>query len=123
MDPLKAILVDDEEEFVNAIVERLRMRDIDGDGAIGGMDALSLMDDKTYDVAVVDYKMPGLSGQELMRQMTIKCPEIKVILITGHGFIPEDEDDIQDMGEHYLVKPFALDVLIGMMKNLRQSEG
>ena len=122
MDSLKVILVDDEEEFVNTVVERLRMRGIAADGAFGGAEALALMDDKKYDVAVVDYKMPGLSGQELMRQMTIKCPEIKTILITGHGFVPEDEDDIQDVGEYYLVKPFSLDVLIRMMKDIRQSE-
>lgn len=122
MDPLKVILVDDEEEFVNTIVERMRMRDIDADGAINGMDALSLMNAKKYNVAVVDYKMPGLSGHELMRQMTTKYPDIKVILITGHGFLPEDEDDIKDVGEYYLVKPFSLDLLIRMMEDIRQSE-
>ena len=62
MEKFKVLLVDDEEEFVKALAERLQMRDVGSDLAFNGEQALQIVKDQEPDVMVLDLKMPGIDG-------------------------------------------------------------
>ena len=111
---MRVLLVDDETEFVTTLAERLSFRGMDVDYAIKATDALTLVENKVYDLAVLDMKMPGISGIELKGMLEKKCPAMKFIFLTGHG----SEDDymagsLESSG--YLVKPINIDALMSKM--------
>jgi len=116
MKDMKVLLVDDEEEFVKALAERLKMRDLRSDTVLDGEEALSYVEDQEPDVMVLDLKMPGIDGMEVLRQVRKVYPNIQVIILTGHG-TEKDEEEAKRLGAfEYLEKPVNLDVLVKKMK-------
>jgi len=116
MKDMKVLLVDDEEEFVRALAERLKMRDLRSDTVLDGEEALSYVEDQEPDVMVLDLKMPGIDGMEVLRQVRKAYPRIQVIILTGHG-TEKDEEEAKRLGAFdYLEKPVNLDVLVKKMK-------
>ena len=116
MKDMKVLLVDDEEEFVKALAERLKMRDLRSDTVLDGEEALSYVEDQEPDVMVLDLKMPGIDGMEVLRQVRKVYPNIQVIILTGHG-TEKDEEEAKRLGAFdYLEKPVNLDVLVKKMK-------
>jgi DNA-binding response OmpR family regulator len=121
---MKVLLVDDEHELVSTLAERLSLRGIQADWAISGEEALGLTEKNTYDVAVLDVKIPRISGLELKRRLHAKRPAMKFIFMTGHG----SEDDFRscsaETGEGcYLVKPVNIEDLIRKMDELMKGSG
>jgi DNA-binding response OmpR family regulator len=116
MKNMKVLLVDDEEEFVKALAERLKMRDLRSDTVLDGEEALSFVEDQEPDVMVLDLKMPGIDGMEVLRQVRKAYPNIQVIILTGHG-TEEHEEEAKRLGAFdYLEKPVNLDVLVKKLK-------
>jgi len=116
MKDMKVLLVDDEEEFVRTLAERLMMRDLRSDTVLDGEGALSFVEDQEPDVMVLDLKMPGIDGMEVLRQVRKAYPDIQVIILTGHG-TERDEEEAKRLGAfEYLEKPVSLDVLVKKMK-------
>jgi DNA-binding response OmpR family regulator len=116
MKDMKVLLVDDEEEFVKALAERLKMRDLRSDTVLDGEEALTYVEDQEPDVMVLDLKMPGIDGMEVLRQVRKAYPNIQVIILTGHG-TEKDEEEAKRLGAFdYLEKPVNLDVLVKKMK-------
>jgi DNA-binding response OmpR family regulator len=116
MKDMKVLLVDDEEEFVKALAERLKMRDLRSDTVLDGEEALSYVEDQEPDVMVLDLKMPGIDGMEVLRQVRRVYPNIQVIILTGHG-TEKDEEEAKRLGAFdYLEKPVNLDVLVKKLK-------
>jgi DNA-binding NtrC family response regulator len=115
---LRVLLVDDEEELVTALVERLGYRGIEAQYALDGHRAIEMIRAESYDVVVLDFKLPGMSGVEVHRVIKTERPDLPVVLITGHGAPP---DQIPDKpGEHYdiLEKPVGLAVLLDKIKEV-----
>lgn len=83
--PSKILLVDDEREFVQTLSERLLMRDMGSAVAYDGESALEVVREDTPDVIILDLKMPGIDGIEVLRRVKATQPEIEVIILTGHG--------------------------------------
>ena len=116
MKDMKVLLVDDEEEFVKALAERLKMRDLRSDTVLDGEEALSYVEDQEPDVMVLDLKMPGIDGMQVLRQVRKAYPNIQVIILTGHG-TEKDEEEAKRLGAFdYLEKPVNLDVLVKKMR-------
>lgn len=113
---MKVLLVDDEEEFVKALAERLKMRDLRSDIVLDGEEALSYVEDQEPDVMVLDLKMPGIDGMEVLRQVRKPYPNIQVIILTGHGTEKHEEEAKRLGAFDYLEKPVNLDVLVKKMK-------
>ena len=112
---MKILLVDDEVELVSAMAERLSLRGIDADWTDNGEKALSMVNDCAYDLAVLDMKMPKLSGLELRRQLSVKCPAMKFIFLSGHG----SESDFKAGSAEaacYLIKPIRIEDLLAKIQ-------
>ncbi|MEW6238060.1 MAG: response regulator [Candidatus Omnitrophota bacterium] len=116
MEHFSVLLVDDEAELVYTLAERLVIRGCDAAAATSSGDALKILAEKKFDVVVLDVKMPGMSGIELMRAIKKTNPQIKIILQTGRGSIEESKEGIREGAFDYLVKPVQIDDLIKKMK-------
>ena len=116
MKEMKVLLVDDEQKFVQALSERLQMRDLENETVYDGEEALSFLDNKEPDVMVLDLKMPGIDGMEVLRRVTKKFPDIRVIILTGHG-TDRDEEESRRIGVFdYLKKPVDIEILVGRIR-------
>jgi len=116
---MKVLLVDDEHELVSTLAERLSFRGIQADWATSGEEAMRLTEKNTYDVAVLDVKIPRISGLELKRKLHAKIPTMKFIFMTGHGSEDEFRNCSAETGEGcYLVKPVNIEDLIRKMNEL-----
>ena len=124
MENIKVLLVDDETELVETLSERLDLRDIPADWATGAEEALYKADKNRYDIAVLDVKMPGVSGIALKKLMEQKNPEMKFIFMTGHGSEADFRAGSLEAGsEYYLVKPVNIDDLIKKMNEVISGDG
>jgi two-component system response regulator CpxR len=122
--PKKVLLVDDEKDFVHVLSERLKTRSMESAIAYDGEEALSILETDEPDVMVLDLKMPGIDGIEVLRRVKKNHPETQVIILTGHG--SEREEAIaRELGAFaYLHKPVDIDVLAKTMKEAyRAAEG
>ena len=116
MEKIKILLVDDEKEFVETLSERIRMRDHDSKVALNGEEALKHIDDDLPDVVVLDLKMPGIDGMEVLRRIRTAYPNVQVIMLTGHGS-DKDEKEARKLGAfEYLQKPVEIDTLMKKIK-------
>jgi len=112
------LLVDDETDFIATVAERLSLREIDAIIASSGEDALYLIETDPPDVAVVDVKLPGTSGTELLNLIRQEYPRIQVILITGGKVSTEERIQSMRFGAFdYLTKPISIDVLVEKLQN------
>jgi DNA-binding response OmpR family regulator len=109
---MRILLVDDEEELVSALAERLAIRGFEADFALTGRQALALARKSPFDIAILDVKMPGVSGLALMRKLQEIRPETRYIFLTGHG----SENDYRECAEagvcSYIMKPVRIEDLI-----------
>lgn len=122
MSDIKLLLVDDEEDFVRALAERLELRDLASNTALDGQQAISVVDDCEPDVMVLDLKMPGIDGMEVLRRVRSKYPGIQVIIQTGHGN-DLDEAEARRLGVFdYLKKPVDIELLVDRIRAAVQAK-
>lgn len=115
--PSKVLLVDDERDFVQTLSERLEMRDMPAAVVYGGEEALSVVDEDEPEVMVLDLKMPGIDGIEVLRRVKGEHPDVEVIVLTGHGS-KEVEKLCLELGAcAYLEKPVDVDTLAQTMRD------
>jgi DNA-binding NtrC family response regulator len=116
----KLLLVDDEREFVHTLSERLLMRDLDSAVAYDGETALDILDKDEPEVMILDLKMPGIDGIEVLRKTKATRPEVEVIILTGHG-TEKDKEMCMALGAFaYLQKPVDIDVLTDTLNQANQ---
>ena len=120
--PDKVLLVDDEQDFVLTLSERLEMRDVDSAVAFSGEEALALLAEEEPDVMVLDLKMPGVDGIEVLRRVAAKHPGVKVIVLTGHGSAKDRALCLELGAFAYLEKPVDIEVLADTMRRARESD-
>jgi DNA-binding NtrC family response regulator len=112
----RALLVDDEKELGSALAERLGYRGIDAEFVTGGRDALEKLQNSPFDVIVIDLKLPGMSGEELVREVNKSYPDLPVLMITGHG-MGADGDFEKPRGVYDLLpKPIDIAELVRKMR-------
>jgi DNA-binding NtrC family response regulator len=81
----RLLIVDDEEQFVEALSERLSMRDYDVTTSLTGEDAIEKIKNYNFDVVILDVRLPGIEGTEVLREIKNLKPLTEVIMLTGHG--------------------------------------
>ena len=112
MDGIRLLLVDDEEDFVRALADRLSLRDLAGHTASSGEQALQYVGEEEPDVMLLDLKMPGIDGMEVLRRVRKAHPRVQVIIHTGHSN-DFDEAEAWSLGVFdYLKKPVDIDLLV-----------
>ncbi len=109
--PSKILLVDDEREFVQTLSERLLMRDLGSAVAYDGESALEVAREDEPDVMILDLKMPGIDGIEVLRRVKNTQPDIEVIILTGHGTEKDRQLCMQLGAFAYLQKPVDVEEL------------
>lgn len=107
----KLLLVDDEEKFVARLAERLALRGFEADWATTAKEAIAKARANTYDMAVLDVKMPSISGIELKNEIAAITPGIKFIFITGHGS-EQDYEAVCREAICCIIKPFKIETLV-----------
>lgn len=118
---MRILLVDDEEELVSTLSERLALRGIPSDWATTVEAARMKVKEKTYDLAVLDIQMPGIDGITLKRELEGDYPDMKFIFLTGHGSEEDYHAAIAEAGkECYLIKPVGIDTLLRKMREALQ---
>ncbi len=118
--PSKFVLVDDEREFAETLSDRLLMRDMAATVAYNGEQALSLVEKEEPEVIVLDLKMPGIDGIEVLRRIKKEHPRVEIIVLTGQSS-KEDEDTCLKLGAFaYLEKPVDVEVLAQIMRKAYQ---
>ncbi len=114
--PSKVMLVDDEEEFVLALSERLQTRRMTPVVAFNGEQALAMVENDEPEVMVLDLKMPGIDGMEVLRRVKRTHPNTEVIILTGHGTDAEEVLAKEIGAFAYLRKPVDIEELTDTMK-------
>lgn len=110
------LLVDDEKEFVSTLAERMEMRGFAPEVAFSGEQALEMLARNTPDVMVLDLRMPGMDGLEVLRRAKKSHPRIQVIILTGHGS-ERDEEAARRLGAfEHLNKPVDINELVVVME-------
>ena len=113
MDYFNVLIVDDEEDFIETMVNRLKKRKIDASGVLSGEEALELMKKKEFDVVILDIKMPGgMDGIEALREMKKIQPLAEIILLTGHASVETSIEGMKLGAFDYLLKPITLEDLL-----------
>ncbi len=112
MKDFKVLLVDDEREFIEALSERLKMRDMDAKLALDGEEALAAVEGDEPDVILLDLKMPGMDGIEVLVRIKKAYPDVQVVMLTGHGTYEDGEQALRLGAYAYLQKPVDLERLV-----------
>jgi signal transduction histidine kinase len=117
MSGARVLIVDDDPALLAALPEtlRLRMADITIDTAESGRAAIERLRGTDYDALVVDIKMPGMDGLELLREIQRICPDTPTIMITGHGDHDLAVEALRAGAQDYVTKPIDRDYLIGTL--------
>jgi len=118
---IKLLIVDDETRFLNAIAQRLTKRGFDVRTAENGEDAIALAKSEKFDIALLDLKMPGMDGGEVLRVLKSEHQFLEAIILTGHGSL-ESAVELTKLGAFsYLPKPYELEKLIHVLKEAYQA--
>ena len=112
MEGIRMLLVDDEDDFRTTLANRLKLRKIDITDAASGSEAIELVKQKPFDVAVIDVKMPGIDGIETLAEIKKIDPSIEVIMLTGHASIESGMESMKIGAYDYVMKPCDIDELL-----------
>lgn len=119
--PIKLLIVDDDEKFLNTIAERLGLKDFDVTTAVNGEQALKSAQGGTFDVAIVDLNMPGMDGKELLKILKENHAFLEVIILTGYASIDSAVECTKLGAFGYLEKPYDFENLLEMLKSAYES--
>ncbi len=116
MSSLKVLLVDDEVGFTGNLRKVLSSRGFDVKEAKDGLMALSMIGGEHFDVVVLDIKMPGMDGNQVFRELSRLTTETRVIVLTGHYSLAEEEDAWLKSAYAYLLKPYPIINLVALIE-------
>ena len=112
MERMKIMLVDDEERFLTTTQKLLTKKGIDVVTAASGTEALEVLKGRHIHVVILDVKMPGMDGNETLKQIKTHFPLVEVIMLTGHATVESAIDGLKSGASDYLMKPTDINELI-----------
>jgi DNA-binding NtrC family response regulator len=116
------LLVDDEKEFVTTLAERMQMRGLEPKVAFSGEEALEVLEGHIPDIILLDLKMPGIEGLEVLRRVKKSHPQIQVIIVTGHGSERDKATALRWGAYDHLQKPVDINDLVRIMDRAFQKK-
>jgi DNA-binding NtrC family response regulator len=114
---IRLLVVDDESRFLDALSRRLALRDFEVAGAANGKEAVRAARQGKFDLAIVDLKMPGMGGLELLQALKHRHKHLEVIILTGHGSSDSAAECARLGAFGYLPKPYELEQLLRVLKD------
>jgi DNA-binding NtrC family response regulator len=105
MNTIHLLLVDDEEQFLSTTKKLLERRGVDTRTCSNGFDALDILAKHRIDVVVLDIKMPGIDGIDVLSKIKHDHPDVEVILLTGHASVQSAVEGLKLGAFDYLTKP------------------
>ncbi|RLB99916.1 MAG: response regulator [Deltaproteobacteria bacterium] len=115
----KVLLVDDEKDFLEAMSERMKSRDMEVTTASSAKEALEKIEYETFDAIVLDFQMPGMDGMEALKSMKTKQPESQIILLTGYATVEKTVEAMKIGAADFLEKPADLEILSQKIKQAK----
>ena len=121
MEPVRILLVDDEALFVEAMAKILRRHGMEVLTAGDGAGALALFDSHGPQVVVLDLRMPGMNGMEVLREMKRHSPSTPVIVLTGHGTVESGQEALRLGAFDFEMKPARVGHLLEVIREALHS--
>lgn len=118
----KILVVDDDPTLLEILLETLETLGYESAGAVNGQEALSKLKNRSFDLVITDIRMPHLDGLSLLRNVKEINPKIPVIMITGFSLAYPSQRALREGADGYLVKPFRIDKIEELVKNLLSEE-
>ena len=122
MDGLKVLMVDDEVVFCENMAKLLNTRGYQARAVNGGEEAIRVLKNETYDVVVLDLKMPGMNGIDTLKKINELNLPSQVIVLTGHGGVESAMKAIKLGAYDYLPKPCEVDELSEMINHSQNNK-
>ncbi|MBQ7969740.1 MAG: sigma-54-dependent Fis family transcriptional regulator [Treponema sp.] len=114
------LTIDDEENIRNGLADNFELEGYEVKQAENGKIGLELIEKGDIDLVITDLRMDGISGEEVVNQVTSKYPGIPIIVLTGHGSIEDATAAIKKGAYDFLTKPLDLTHLNKIVKNALQ---
>jgi len=112
------LVVDDEQEFLELMTNRMQKRGFTVSVASSGERALEEVERETFDAVVLDVKMPGIDGIEVLRRIKRIRPQLPVLLLTGHASVEAAMTGVETGAVDYLLKPVPINDLIMRLRDI-----
>ncbi len=120
MESFRVLIIDDEPDFLETLVKRLIRRKIDAVGVGSGEAALRLIEEQSFDVAILDMRMPGMDGIDTLKELKKRAPLMEVIMLTGHASVESGMQGMQIGAFDYVIKPAEFDDLVDKVNQAHQ---
>ena len=118
----RLLIVDDEEEFVQALSERLIIRDYDVTTSLDGDDAIEKVMKYNFDVIILDVRLPGIDGVDVLKRIKEIKPISEVIMLTGHATVETAIEGMKFGAYDYLMKPCETEELISKITGAHEKK-
>jgi DNA-binding NtrC family response regulator len=118
----KVLLVDDEQDFLETLAERMRARGMNVSTTASAADAVKMAEAESYDAVVLDLKMPGMDGLEVLSAIKERNPDIQVILLTGHATLEKGIEAMKLGAMDFIEKPADIQVLTEKIKQAQSQK-
>lgn len=108
----KVLLVDDEEDFLSTLAERLETRGLKVNTVTSGEQAVARAGEEGFDLIVLDLAMPGMDGLETLKRIKAKQPDAEIIILSGQGSIRTSIEAMKLGAEDFMEKPVNINELL-----------
>ena len=115
------LVVDDDEVFRNRLCRAFSERNWAADAVSNEDDALKYARDRSPDLVLVDLRMPGMGGLDLVQELRAVDSSMKIVMLTGYGSIPTAISAVKRGADYYLSKPIDVDQILAAHENLQSA--
>jgi len=112
----KVLIVDDEEDFLEVMAERMKSRGMEVSTSTSAEEALVLIEKESFDAVILDFMMPGMDGIETLKAIKATKPELQIILLTGHATVQKGVEAMKLGAMDVMEKPADLEILTEKIK-------
>ena len=112
--------MDDEEQFLDVLSQRLGTRGIDAETSTSGEEALVKIKNRNFDAIVLDVMMPGMGGIETLKRIRKEYPELQIIMLTGQGTVGKAVEAMNEGAIEFMEKPADINKLLDKISEAKE---
>jgi two-component system, OmpR family, copper resistance phosphate regulon response regulator CusR len=120
---MRILVVEDEKDLNRILVKRLRLEGYAVDGCFSGTQALDYLASAAFDVVILDWMLPGISGLDVVRQIRQSASNVAVLMLTAKDHLDDRVMGLDNGADDYLIKPFATEELLARIRVLLRRSG